>query len=110
MNDQEKNAISSIETALMGVKWNSEDHTSTLFFFPPSSPGSKGVMRAGDQKLVFKIPLEYEVFLKDSSPYLHIIDNKKGEVLEYRIERISKPLRTLTIIDPDGNESNFKYI
>ena len=80
-----------------------------IIFLPPSSPGSKGVMRAGDQRLVFKIPLEYEV-LKDSSPYLHIIDDKKGEVLEYRIERISKPLRTLTIIDSDGNKSNFNYI
>jgi hypothetical protein len=110
MNDQYKNAISDIESALMGVKWNNEDHTGTLFFFPTSSPGAKGVMRAGDHKLVFKTPLEYEVFFKDSNPYLHIIDNKKGEVVEYKIERLSKPLRTLTIIDRDGNKSNFKYI
>lgn len=109
MNNHEKNTVMQIETALMGVKWNSEDYASTLFFFPTSFPGAKGKLRAGDNKLVFKTPLEYEVFLKDNTPHLKIIDNKKGEVSEYKIEELSKRLRRLTISDRNGNKSNFKY-
>jgi len=109
MNDQEKNEIQQVETALMGVKWNSDDHQSTLFFFPTPTPGNKGVMRAGDNHITFKTPLEYEVFLKDSNPYLKIIDNKKGEILEYKIEKLSKPQRTLVIVDQAGKKSNFNF-
>src|SRR6186713_3368463 len=109
MNDEAKNIIQQIEAALTGVKWNNEDHDGTLFFFPTSTPGAKGVLRAGDRHVNFKARLEYQVFLKGSDPYLAIIDNRKSEILEYKIEKLSKPLRMLTIIDQRGNKSNFKY-
>jgi hypothetical protein len=65
--------------------------TAHYFFFPPSIPGAKGIMRAGDSHVIFKTRLEYQVFLKDSNPYLNIIDDRKGEILEYKIEKLSKP-------------------
>jgi len=80
MNDEEKNIIQQIEAALTGVKWNNEDHDGTLFFFPTSTPGAKGVLRAGDRHVNFKTRLEYQVFLKGSVPYLGIIDNRKSEI------------------------------
>ena len=109
MDDNDKNTIRQIESALMGVQWNS-DHNDTLFFFPTSTPGARGIVRAGDKKIVFRFSLEYEVFLKNDSPYIKIIDDKKGEVSQYKIETVNKRLRTLTIVDERGNQSNFKTI
>ena len=109
MNDKDKNTIQQIESALMGVQWNS-DRDDTLFFFPTLTPGARGIVRAGDKKIVFKFSFEYEVFLKNNSPYINIIDQKKGEVSEYKIETVNKRLRTLTIIDKTGHQSNFKTI
>ena len=109
MNDLERKTIQEIETALMGVKWSSDDHLSTLFFFPTFTAGKKGVMRAGNHHKIFKTPLEYEVFLRESNPYLKIIDDLKGETLEYKIEKLSKKERALVIVDQTGKKSNFNF-
>jgi len=109
MDDNYKNTIQQIESALMGVQWNS-DHDDTLFFFPTLTPGARGIVRAGDKKIVFKFSLEYEVFLKNDRPYIKIIDHKKGEVSQYKIETVNKRLRTLTMVDERGNHANFKTI
>ena len=110
IREHEDHMIKQTETALMGVRWTNERDGSTLFFFPTPSPGARGIVEAGDNNIIFKRSLEYEVFVKHDGPCLKMIDQEKQEEFGYRIERLSKDLRLLTIVDKSGNQSNFRFL